>query len=80
MSGSRFSENTCYEFLIKGHFGADWSDWFDGLDLSTSYDSEGTPITRLAGLIEDQAALHSVLMKIRDLGLELISVDRLDKR
>ena len=80
MTDSPFTESARYVIQIKGHLGQDWSKWFDDLGLVTDYASDGVPITALSGPIPDQAALHSVLAKIRDLGLELISVERPDRR
>ncbi len=62
-----------YEIRVDGHLAADWSEWFDGLRIIHA--SEGETI--LAGLVRDQAALFGVLMKVRDLGLTLISVNRI---
>jgi hypothetical protein len=59
-----------YEIRVKGHLDARWAPWFDGLAMSRGND--GTTIIR--GPVADQAALHGVLQKIRDLGLPLISV------
>jgi hypothetical protein len=59
-----------YEIRIKGHLDARWSDWFDG--LSFTHASDGTTI--LHGHVADQAALHGLLAKVRDLGLPLVSV------
>lgn len=61
-----------YEICLKGHLDTRWSDWFDGLTISI----EDTGNTRLIGPIADQAALHGLLAKIRDLGLPLISLTR----
>ena len=63
-----------YEIRVKGHLDARWSAWFDGLDLGREPDG----ITVIQGVIADQAALHGVLQRIRDLGLELVSVTRPD--
>lgn len=60
-----------YEIRIKGHLGERWSDWFAGLDLTHVEEDE----TLLAGLLPDQAALHGLLERIRDLNLTLISVN-----
>ncbi|HLK73994.1 MAG TPA: hypothetical protein VKU77_10155 [Streptosporangiaceae bacterium] len=60
-----------YEIRVKGHLGARWTAWFDELTLTRG--SDGTTIMR--GPVADQAALHGVLQKIRDLGLPLISVN-----
>jgi len=62
-----------YEIRIKGHLDARWAAWFDGMDLSREPD--GTTV--IQGAIADQAALHGVLQKVRDLGLELVSVTRM---
>jgi hypothetical protein len=59
-----------YEIKIKGHLDPRWSDWFEGLELA---DLEGGE-TMLSGLLADQAALHGLLERIRDLNLTLISV------
>jgi hypothetical protein len=61
-----------YEIRLRGHLNARWADWFDGLTLTQQ--SDGT--TLLIGPIVDQAALHGVLGKVRDLGLPLIAVNR----
>ena len=63
-----------YEIRVNGVLGSGWSVWFDGLQL-TSEDRGETTIT---GPIADQAALHGLLAKIRDLGLELLEVRRTD--
>jgi hypothetical protein len=60
-----------YEIRLEGHLEARWSAWFDG--LAVTRDSDGT--TRIHGLVADQAALHGLLQKTRDLGLPLISVN-----
>lgn len=59
-----------YEIRLKGHVNAQWSGWFDGLTISL----EDSGNTCLTGRITDQAALHGLLAKIRDLGLPLISL------
>jgi hypothetical protein len=59
-----------YEIRLKGHLDSRWTAWFDGLSLTNS--SDGTTIIR--GPIADQAALHGLLQKVRDLGLPLVSV------
>ena len=62
-----------YEFRVDGILDGRWADWFGGLQVS----SEGAQ-TVIAGLVADQPSLHGVLAKIRDLGLCLISVRRID--
>jgi hypothetical protein len=59
-----------YEIRLKGHLDARWAAWFDGLSLSL--ESDGT--TLIHGPVADQAALHGLLQKVRDIGLPLVSV------
>ena len=63
-----------YELRVKGHLDARWADWFDGLTLT--HVSDGS--TAIRGAVADQAALHGLLQKLRDLGLPLISVTELE--
>ena len=62
-----------YEIRVQGHMGDSWSSWFEGLSLRHEENGE----TVLRGTIVDQAALHGILMRIRDLGLPLVSVNRI---
>jgi hypothetical protein len=59
-----------YEIRLKGHLDSRWAAWFDGLSLTN--DSDGTTV--LQGQVVDQAALHGLLQKVRDVGLPLVSV------
>lgn len=61
-----------YQIRVKGQLERRWEHWFDGLRLSIDHDT-----TMLSGTLADQAALYGVLLKIRDLGLPLLSVQRL---
>ena len=63
-----------YEIRVQCCLGPEWSAWFDGLTLSCKPRGE----TVLSGPLPDQAALHGTLIKIRDLGLPLLSVRRLE--
>ena len=63
-----------YEIRLKGHLDARWAAWFDGLSLTR--ESDGTTVIR--GPVVDQAALHGLLSKVRDLGLPLIAVTQVD--
>ena len=63
-----------YEIRLTGRLDAHWAAWFDGLTVSD--ESDGTTV--ISGRIADQAALHGVLQRVRDLGLPLISVTRLE--
>ncbi len=60
-----------YQIRIKGYLDPRWSAWFDGLVVTPTENAE----TVLAGPLVDQAALYGVLTKVRDLGLELLSVN-----
>ncbi len=59
-----------YQILLKGQLGSQWADWFEGLAVTLEEDGN----TRLTGPLADQAALHGLLKKVRDLGVPLISV------
>jgi hypothetical protein len=63
-----------YEIRIRGHLDARWTAWFDGLRLTN--ESDGTTI--ISGKVADQAALHGLLQKVRDVGLPLLSVTQVD--
>lgn len=59
-----------YQIRIKGHLGAQWTDWFEGLTITLREEGD----TLLTGTVVDQAALHGILKKVRDLGMPLLSV------
>jgi hypothetical protein len=63
-----------YEIRVRGVLDSGWSAWFDGLQVSS--DEHGQ--TTIAGPVVDQAALHGLLAKVRDLGLELLEMRRTD--
>jgi hypothetical protein len=65
-----------YEIRIKGHLEPRWADWFEGLSITLDDNGE----TVFTGPVVDQAALHGLLRKVRDLGLPLVAVIRLDPR
>jgi hypothetical protein len=60
-----------YQIRVKGHLGAQWTDWFEGLTITLEDNGD----TLLTGPVVDQAALHSLLKKVRDLGMPLLSVN-----
>ena len=70
----KHESGTIYQIRVEGHLDRRWSDWFDGFTITYPSDNE----TLLQGRVVDQAALHGLLMKIRDLGLSLLSVRRVD--
>ena len=63
-----------YEIRLKGHLEARWAKWFDGLTITLEEDGD----TLLTGLVPDQAALHGLLKKVRDVGLPLLSVNSVE--
>jgi hypothetical protein len=63
-----------YEIRLTGHLDARWNAWFDG--LAVTYENDGTTV--ISGQVPDQAALHGLLQRVRDLGLPLVSVERVD--
>jgi len=63
-----------YEIRVGGHLDGHWTSWFDGLTFT--HENDGT--TTLHALVPDQAALHGLLTKVRDLGATLISVEVVD--
>ena len=70
------SPHQCFEIRLKGHVDQQWADWFE--DLTITLEDNGD--TLLAGFIVDQAALHGLLKKVRDLGIPLISINPIDSR
>ena len=60
-----------YQIRLEGHIRRQWTDWFDGLTITLTEDGD----TLLTGSVVDQAALHGLLKKVRDLGLPLHSVN-----
>ncbi len=62
-----------YQIRIEGHLGPKWTDWFGDVSITLEDDGE----TLLTGPVVDQAALHGLLRKVRDLGMPLISAIRL---
>jgi hypothetical protein len=63
-----------YEIRVKGHLDNRWVAWFDGLTLT----HEGDGTTLIHGPVADQAALHGLLQKVRDVGLPLVSVTQIE--
>jgi hypothetical protein len=74
MSGREFDSVQYYRIRVKGLLGPEWSGWFDGMAVEPQSGEE----TLLTGPAADQAALHGLLNKVRDLGLPLLSVEIVD--
>jgi hypothetical protein len=71
-SESEKAQPMVYQIRIEGHLGREWADWFEGLTLTLEDNGE----TLLTGPVADQAALHGLLRKVRDVGMPLLSVVR----
>jgi hypothetical protein len=69
---NEFDQPMVYQIRLKGHLGPQWTDWFKGLTITLEEDGE----TLLTGPVVDQAALHGLLKRVRDLGVPLISAIR----
>jgi hypothetical protein len=67
-------QSRIYQIRIEGHLGCQWTDWFEGLTITLQDNGE----TLLAGPVVDQAALFGLLKKVRDLGMPLVSVNRVE--
>jgi hypothetical protein len=73
-NGREFDEPAVYQIRVKGNLDRKWSDWFDGFTIVPQANDEAL----LTGPVVDQAALHGLLVKIRDLGLPLLLVKRVE--
>ena len=69
------SRTAVYQIRVKGHLGRHWADWFEGLTITLEANGDSL----LTGSVVDQAALHGVLSKVRDLGLPLVSVIKIER-
>jgi hypothetical protein len=73
-NGREFDQPGIYQIRIRGTLDAGWSDWFEGLAIA----AQGDSVTLLTGKVTDQIALHGLLSRLRDLGLPLLSVLRVE--
>jgi hypothetical protein len=73
-NGHDFDQSTAYQIRLKGTLDSSWSEWFDGFTI-TAQNGE----TILVGVVRDQSALHGILAKINDLGLSIVSVERISQ-
>ena len=69
--GNEYDRPGRYEIKVKGRLGDMWSEWFDDFEISVENDK-----TMLSGYVADQAALHGLINKIRDVGLTLLSIQQ----
>ncbi len=68
----KHNQYPCYEIRLKGHLDSRWAEWFEGLTITLEKNGN----TLLSGPLADQAALHGILKKVRDLGMALVSVNQ----
>ncbi|HEY63463.1 MAG TPA: hypothetical protein G4O02_02725 [Caldilineae bacterium] len=73
--GREFDRRGIYQIRVKGNLDEKWSTWFDGFTITPQANDE----TLLTGPVADQAALHGLLARIRDLGLPLLSIKRVER-
>jgi len=69
-----FDRSTPYQIRLKGSLDSSWSDWFDGFSITVQGDE-----TILVGVVCDQSALHGILAKINDLGLPIVSIEKISQ-
>jgi len=76
--GSRpcLSQPAMYRIVVEGRLDESWSAWFDDMALAVECSDDGTSVTTLTGTVSDQPALHGLLVRVRDLGLSLLLVER----
>ena len=76
--GGSSNERPVYQIKVEGQLPERWADWFNGLAITGEAASDGVPMTTLTGPVADQAALHGILNRIRDLNVKLISVNQVE--
>ncbi len=73
-NGHEFDQSTAYHIRLKGMLDSSWSEWFDGFTITIRGDE-----TILTGVVCDQSALHGILAKINDLGLPIVTVEKISR-
>ncbi len=74
---AKFDQPATYQFKVQGRLDERWAHWFDGLSIESATAADGSIVTVLTGFVIDQAALYGLISRLRDLGLALLSVERL---
>lgn len=77
MNGERTAhtdENPCYQITLAGSLDPSWSDWLDGMEISSASGEQGQELTILRGVVPDQAVLRGILARVWDLGLNVVAV------
>jgi len=72
---SGLTTEALYRIVVGEHVSP--AGWPASLELKNDYDGEGTPVTTITGLVKDQSMLHGIIEKIRDLGLSLVSIEKI---
>jgi hypothetical protein len=72
-------ESAVYRIRVRGRLDENWSTWFEDMAITVERSDDHTTVTTLTGPVTDQAALHGILSRIRDLGLPLLSVQCLEE-
>jgi hypothetical protein len=78
MSRQRDFDKGYYQIRVKGHLDTTWQSWFEGMTFTAEETAGSPPTTLITGFIQDQAALHGILERIRDLNLQLLMVSRVE--
>ncbi len=74
IEGLHLGQSAKYQIKVQGRLTEGWSDWFDDMTVDIEQIASGPTITILTGIVQDQAALHGLLNRIRDLSIPLLSV------
>jgi hypothetical protein len=72
----QFDQTATYQIKVQGRLDERWEPWFDGMSIALEPAGDGSTVTALTGPVADQAALYGLINRMRDLGLPLISVER----
>ena len=72
----QFDQTATYQIKVHGRLDERWAQWFDVMSITVERSEDGSTVTALTGPVVDQAALYGLINRMRDLGLPLISVER----